>query len=416
MSDSPAPSADVNAANGYMPSYAQGYSNLADPYALQASLGTDPFLASELYGPFYPQSYVPQNPYAVPFAVQDPFLGQSFDLRSLYGPFTTPYPFSPYIPESPFAGMAPSLDVSALQNGEAADLGALSGADQGALGDAAALASSAAIPRPVALPAVPRPVSVPAPPIQHVHHVNPIHSTQTVHTTQPSEPMQPIQQSQPLDAVPAVQPAAQQTSQTNQSGATHPSVQVVVQPSQPFPAVQAQKAATQTAAPAPTMQSSMPTNVMQAVPPMGQQYGSGMLYPPSASPFFMDEYTPAFDPDLASGGRAAGATFLGILSIPFSVFAPLGLLFSLVGLHLANSYANNGGSRAVGNFARFFNVIGLILTTVITAAVALYVGYAAGQDGFLLFGQDPIAYINNSEPMQFLFDQWNKLIELWPWK
>ena len=54
MSDSPAPSAEVNTANGYMSSYAQGYSNLAAPYALQAGLGAAPFVAGEVYGPLSP--------------------------------------------------------------------------------------------------------------------------------------------------------------------------------------------------------------------------------------------------------------------------------------------------------------------------------------------------------------------------
>lgn len=408
MPDSPAPPVETHSSSGYMPSYAQGYSNLVDPYALQASIGGNPFSIADLYGPFYPQSYIPQNPYAVPFVYNDPFLGQPFDLRTLYGPFPQ-YPYSPYMPEVAMlqAGMpsgtvhadtgdSPSLQIGDQGANDVAPLGTLSGALQ---------------PRPIPVTSIPR-AQVPSAPIQHVHHVSPIHSTQTVFSNQPSQQMEAVQQSQSFDLPNSSQNLVQQASPSAQPSQSQPSVQVVVQPSQPFAPVQAQNSSTTQP---PSTQTQMPTNVMQPVPQMSQLYGSGMIYPPQSSPFFMDEFS-GYDSDLATGGRAAGATFLGILSIPFSVLAPIGLLFSLVGLHLANSYVNNGGSRAVGNFARFFNVIGLILTTVITAAVALYVGYSAGQDGFLLFGQDPIAYINNSEPMQFLFEQWNKIVELWPWK
>lgn len=408
MPDNAAPPVETYPSSGYMPSYAQGNMNLVDSYALQNFAGSNPFSFSDLYGPFFPQSYIAQNPYAVPFVFNDPYLGQSFDLRSLYGPFPQ-YPYSPFPPDS----FMPNSGVAAgLANGDGANSISASIDGQGS-SDVAPLGSLSG-----ALPSRSMPVnpitraSTQGAPVQPIPHVNSIHSTQTAFSNQSSQPLDAVQQSQPLDMSNSIQNMTQPVSQNTQASQPQPSVQVVVQPSQPFPAVQAQNSSS--SQPVAT-QSQMPTNVMQAVPQMSQLYGSGMMYPPQSSPFFMDDYS-AYDPDLATGGRAAGATFLGILSIPFSVIAPIGLLFSLVGLHLANSYVNNGGSRAVGNFARFFNVIGLILTTAFTAAVALYVGYSAGQDGFLLFGQDPISYINNSEPMQFLFEQWNKLVELWPWK
>lgn len=408
MPDNAAPPVETYPSSGYMPSYAQGNVSLTDPYALQNFAGSSPFSFSDLYGPFFPQSYIAQNPYAVPFVFNDPYLGQSFDLRNLYGPFPQ-YPYSPFPPES---FLANSGLGAGLSNGEGANSVSTSLYGQGS-SDVVPLGTiSGALPsRQVPVNSVAR-AAAQGSPMTHIPQVNPVNSAQTAFSNQSSQPLDAVQPSQSIDMSNPIQNTMQPVSQNTQPSQSQPSVQVVVQPSQPFPAVQAQNSSS--SQPVAT-QSQMPTNVMQPVPQMSQLYGSGMMYPPQSSPFFMDDYS-SYDPYLATGGRAAGATFLGILSIPFSVIAPIGLLFSLVGLHLANSYVNNGGSRAVGNFARFFNVIGLILTTAFTAAVALYVGYSAGQDGFLVFGQDPISYINNSEPMQFLFEQWNKLVELWPWK
>ena len=413
MSDSPTSPEETIPSGGYMPSYSQGYSNLVDPYAFQAPMGNSFYMASDLYGPFYPSSFVAQNPYAIPFAFQDPLLGRPFDLRNLYGPFN-PYTYSPYFPEHIVpARAAARIPIPRAESEEVSSDASSDGAedpkDEEALQSDPASQGSSRQNKPMAMPAVARPVPVSMPPIQHVHHVSPIHTTQTVHQ-QPSQQMQPVQQSQaPANAQPAPQPSAP----ASQTGST-PAVQVVVQPSQPFAPVQVQNPSISQSMPYVTgAQSQIPANMMQTVPQMGQQYNSGVFNPVQSNQMQSDEYLD-YDPDLATGGRVAGAMFLGILSIPFSAFAPLGLLFSLVGLRLANSYVNNGGGRVVGNFARFFNIVGLVLTILITAIVALYVGYAAGQDGFLLFGEDPIMYINNSEPMQFLFEQWNKLAELLP--
>lgn len=409
MSDSPDSTVGTEAQDESTPKKAQGPANQASPYVPHAMSNSPAFYSPESFNPYFPPAYFPQSPFAVPFVYQYPLMGQPFDLRTLYGPLMQ-YPLTRnlFAQGGLYPGNLPANDVaflygSAFGNGQNVP----SDGEKYVSGDAPGVVSGIYAPssiqsnEPSISSNVGQGVPAPAAPLQTAQ------TMQASQPNQPSQPMQPVQQSQSFDPALATQPASQSTSST-------PSVQVVVQPSQPLPPVQAQKTTSNSqAVTQPVMQSSMPTNVMQPVPSMGQLYGSGMMYPPQSSPFFADDYV-NYDIGVASGGRAAGATFLGILSIPFSLFAPLGFLFSLVGLHLANSYANNGGSRAVGNFARFFNVIGLILTVVFTAAVALYVGYSAGQEGFLIFGYDPISYINNSEFMHFLFEQWSRLKELIP--
>lgn len=376
MPESPSPSSETDSQGGNMPSYAQGRQSSAEPYNMAAPMAGDVPASRDFYGAFYPQPFMPQPPFTSPYPFHGTLFGPSIDLRNWYGPFPQ-FTYGPYFPDMTQMYSAPMMENPQMPPASANVVGE---------------------------PVNPTPM-------------------EAVQAPQPQAP-QPVQapQSPPLE--PSSIPDPAKTAQSTPSGQTHPSVQVVVQPSQPMPPVQAQQTGQSAPLPASafTAQSQMPTNVMQPVPQIGQQFASGPLYPQMSGPLYpqmsgsmtFDDIV-GFDPELATGGRVAGATFLGILSIPFSLFAPLGFLFSLVGLHLANTYIDNGGGRGVGNLARFFNVVGLILTIAITAAVALYVGYAAGQDGFTLFGQDPIAYINNSEPMQFLLDQWNKLKELWPW-
>ncbi len=427
MSDSPAPSSDASIPDGNKPNSAPGHTNGADTYAFQASAGNNPYLTSSSNAFFCPHAYMVQNPYALPYVSQSPFYGQPFDPMAINGV----YPQMAFTGSVPVVQPAPQAQQSSVGSSAQPDSQPISQVTSKAAWQGVSKSDIQPVQWPVSqesAQAMQNPESFPqsAEPIQSVQEFRKLDQN-SIPQVQPRQTVQSTQSQSPSQATAQFsQPPAQATAQVSQLQAipfsqtseqlskpmppAQESAQASGQPSEPMAPLQVQKPLPVAASPSPV--SSMPLSAQRSVSTV-RPFNPAPLNAQQSS-VFPYEGRCDFDPNFATSRRVTGAIILGVLSILFSALPPLGLLFSLIGLHLANTYIDSGGGRVVGNLARIFNIVGLILTIVIIMAAVWYIGYLAGQNGFLLFGEDPVSIINNSKPAQLLFDVWNKLNELLP--
>lgn len=102
------------------------------------------------------------------------------------------------------------------------------------------------------------------------------------------------------------------------------------------------------------------------------------------------------NPELARPGKAKMALVLAILSVVFSLVAPVGFVLSLLALHSANSYKRNGGNSGAGDAAKIFSIAGLVFSSLMLALIIWFFGYYLGYGEWSFMYTTPITYFNNS--------------------
>lgn len=169
-----------------------------------------------------------------------------------------------------------------------------------------------------------------------------------------------------------------------QSGNVTPSQQQQPQQQQQQQAPQQQAAAVR---PQPQpQQQAQPQQPAPARPPQGQPRTGAPRRRPSMP----------INPELAKPGKAKVALILAILSVVFSLVAPVGFVLSLFALNAANKYKRNGGRSAMGDAAKIFSIAGLVFSSLMLALIIWFIGYYLGYGEWSILYTTPITYFNNS--------------------
>lgn len=198
------------------------------------------------------------------------------------------------------------------------------------------------------------------------------------------QPGQPIVPNQGIPAVPTPTEApAQMPNMPNVAGASNAA--------QAPNAAAAQAAAAQVAENKPQDAAARPAQDKQGQPQGGpNRPPQGQRRPGPRRPSM------PINPALARPGRAKMALVLAILSIVFSLIAPVGFVLSLFAMHIATSYKRNGGRASAGDAAKIFSVVGLIFSSLMLALIVWFIGYYLGYAEWSFMFTTPITYFNNS--------------------
>lgn len=179
-----------------------------------------------------------------------------------------------------------------------------------------------------------------------------------------------------------------QGSQATASSSVQQSQQPQASSQQPAPSPQQSTGRTQQQQPAASMpESDSGSGRHAASPQRGQMPPQGMPRRP---------IMPPVNSELASPAKAKKSLILAILSIVFSLLAPVGFVLALLAMHSSNSYRRNGGRSNIGEMARVFSIAGLVFSGLMLALLIWFFGYYLGYGEWAFMFVTPIDFFNNS--------------------